>query len=1191
MRCTANALSNKLTHWEKMLYLKTSAIIVFVSMNALSATFNLPSSESDYPITQTVWEFHENPLRIANAIDIKTKNKIFNDGVFLIRNGKTILPMKANQENIITSKSGIEAVQTYQEGLIARHVITNENSILRWKIEFENTSSVELWFEPSLRFPVNINKETKYWDGIQVCAAMDGFRKTSAVSGAFPLTALYNSQNLLAIGTSPKISSSYLERGIDNKSRLYYATRMVLPPKQKNSFEFIVFASSGNFGYLDAVHGYYRCFTDNINPAKGVDPRLCSGRYTDTLQLGHYGGGINNVGKVLTAGGGYGGVEWGFTMYHRQGDWLGRKELWDFPLTAGEVKVLEKSKKAGRGDQSSQERYTEDRRLLFQNADLRGNIAMTFYLVDYIEKGLIEKYNMQKYVFPSEPGISEYRTAWGVDVGNGGHVFTWATPFETILRRDLPELINQNNIWAFGYDLFDDGEGMYVYRGETEHYLPGWSYDEEGKFIRRGIAFQHTGDFIHSLKKDGKTIGLWGNGGANSFMGFSQDAYMLEGRFPQYLIDGSRENTFLTQLRLLAGHKPIYIHMYSSGLDFSAFIDWTNMSPEDIRQAFKDFSQDLLASCWQYGTIPNVFLAHTYQTINRELPIFLEVTSRGYEPVPAITGNNRISRVRFGENLGAVIVLSNRQREKIKSSESLDSRYLGSELVLAVDFRGNQLDYLTRKGRLSFTADYEIMENKLINVPLALETTDDVKLNVSASRKAGLPQIIYSFQINTPDKFRAKLKFAPDHEFELATVILNGETVDIQKLNFQQGVNNLIITAKSSIFANSQAEYSAFNWKNCAIVIPHDATPRIQGLAAMLQDFIVGKLKVKSEITTHSSNKSANIILDCTPSGGARGISIQNNNILIHGTDDFDLQQIAWLWLRKMEYSDQRFKSDFIPVWGGGESGKKMIEKAQLVNIQKYNEATDKIVPWNGFKPKPASVQVTPIDINSLKKIQVPRLSVADSQAITSIDHPIWAKAAVVNDLKILSSKTDPTQKTEFKLFASNDSLYVAFKCNEGNMDRLKNEQTKRDSGIWHDDDVEIRLSPIDKDGPKSSYPYYVFLTNPRGTQTDILQIPSGINIRNEEVFIGANFGGQAKDAGATGLAWNGEWSVNTQISKNYWSGVFKIPLKTINGGNKQLWRLDLYRGEIPNIEHSSWSSYNHATVDQPELFGIMEIK
>lgn len=1141
-------------------------IFLFAAMLVLTSSALELTGRAEYPGVSAVWKFGDKPFRLQEIGGIGP----LDGAAFQLRNGKTILVCKPETEKISAQDGKIAVSQAYAGNIQADHLLFLDRGALRWRVELMNGSDQELWLEPTLRLQLKLSGSELYWNGYEEVPAAKAEARYNKLDETFPLTALTGEEYVVSLGMPPVVNTSYLERGIDRRSRMFLGTRTVLPPGEKNTFEFVLMVSRNNGGWRNAVQNYYRIFPENFRAADGVDPRLGSGRYTEALQLGHYGGGFHNGAKSLMAGAAHAGLEWGFGMFHRQGDFYGRRELWDFPMTAGEIKAMEKLRERGSGDRSTPDAYLKERADMFENADRRANVLLTFYLISYIEKGLIEKWGMEKYVFPEMDGIPAYRRAWGHSYGLVGHVFPWATPYEKLLRRDLAELVRDYDIRAFGYDCFTDGDFFNVYRGGLEYYLPGWSYDSEGKYIRRGLAYRHNADFIHTLKKDGFTVGLFGNTQPNFLYGFTPDAYMIEGRLAQHMT--AEGNQYVLRKRLFAGHKPLHLHMYTSSFNISDYLNWESMSPEDIRAAYQDFIRELISFCWRFGTIPSRQIIMSQKAIYRELPVFLEVTSRGWEPVSGISAAAGIDSARYGAGTGAVTVLSNRTRAPLTARIQFDSEYIGAGAALPVNYRGGEILAEAEAGSTGFEAAFALQENKLIQYPVLLDVPGKLKV---ASRKSGdAGHVRYEFKITPERAVSGKFAVAADHEFQIRGMTLNGREITGDMLQLQDGENTLIVDCRSGIFLSELSGYRDFPWTEA--VISSD-TPF---LAVMFQDFIKGRLKKDAA----AAGGNPNLIISAA--GGRRGISVEGGIMRVNGLDAFDAQQMIWTLFRHLEYNDPRFAPVFENNYGGSESMKKLLAKADLNQRPVEDAPAGRIIPWNSGGKAPAEKVRPEVDASKLPRLTIPRLQVTASEVTPESE--IWNKAATVPSFKLSKTLDNPTQATEVKIFTDGEAIYLKFVCHEENMDQIAVEQTRRDGSIWHDDDFEIRIAP-GVPAESATYPYYTLLFNPKGVQADILQAPKTAVIMNEEGMVGADYGQAARRA--TGLAWNGDWKVETELHARSWSGMVTIPLKTIDGIGKEYGRICLARYEKPNTEFSSWPPIEFSTVDQPALFAVWEIK
>jgi len=186
------------------------------------------------------------------------------------------------------------------------------------------------------------------------------------------------------------------------------------------------------------------------------------------------------------------------------------------------------------------------------------------------------------------------------------------------------------------------------------------------------------------------------------------------------------------------------------------------------------------------------------------------------------------------------------------------------------------------------------------------------------------------------------------------------------------------------------------------------------------------------------------------------------------------------------------------------------------------------------------------------------------------LDDPCWQRAGIADDFTNLASAVDPrpSQKTSVYLLHDEDSLYIAYRCFESDLDSVTAEKTVRDApGLWGDDCVELFLIPPDSAfpgiaivGPK----YYYLLVNSLGTQGDNV----GLNKVDQ---------------------WDGDWLVRSARESDAWTVEMSIPFAELDSGPRQgaPWRVNFPRSEKRLAENSSWSPLDLKFHDPPR-FGNM---
>lgn len=170
-----------------------------------------------------------------------------------------------------------------------------------------------------------------------------------------------------------------------------------------------------------------------------------------------------------------------------------------------------------------------------------------------------------------------------------------------------------------------------------------------------------------------------------------------------------------------------------------------------------------------------------------------------------------------------------------------------------------------------------------------------------------------------------------------------------------------------------------------------------------------------------------------------------------------------------------------------------------------------------------------------------------------------WKKCAVIDSFK--SPSAGSVQK-DTKVYAcyDNENLYVAFKCSDSNISKIKANCSSNDGPIWQDDCVELFI-----DTGLGDNTYYQLLVNSKAIKAEAISSGQGLSMNWE---------------------WNTDWKVGANTFDNYWIAEMLIPLKGFMHSNKiegQEIRISANREETEFKEKTGWpSGYFH----NPAEFG-----
>jgi hypothetical protein len=163
----------------------------------------------------------------------------------------------------------------------------------------------------------------------------------------------------------------------------------------------------------------------------------------------------------------------------------------------------------------------------------------------------------------------------------------------------------------------------------------------------------------------------------------------------------------------------------------------------------------------------------------------------------------------------------------------------------------------------------------------------------------------------------------------------------------------------------------------------------------------------------------------------------------------------------------------------------------------------------------------------------------------------------------------EPYYPTEAFLLWDDDNFYLAVKCYESQMDKIKISKTGRDGKVWEDDVVEIFIDPT-PDTPK----YYHLAVNPIGTLFDQ----------------------EASQKPPKYMEWDSDSQIATSITGDFWLIEMAIPLFDLVAEPPEVgseWKFNLHRKEQRREEYTYWSptyDRNYTWPHVPERFGTLRL-
>ena len=487
----------------------------------------------------------------------------------------------------------------------------------------------------------------------------------------FPLAAAYGATAGKAIGISPASVVSYLHSRLSSengKIRLSYTTHIVADSRKVQELSFIVFPFMPEFGWLNALEVYYQAYPEYFRPHPGVDRRISgvmgyflSAHKSRDLEI--------NSGRHFHLD-----LEWTYAPWVESGNWYTDRVDWiQGTHECTNYDALRKHRKC------TWEEYHEARVRQFRSGDRQA--AMFYYI---LPRAVNEKYGRQfpDSVFVDSLGRRQERGGLSQitsEAGKTTSVFAYGSGLSTLLEKELAEVVRNYKVSGFSFDMvnFHSNE----YNQAQLNFATGRDFDRNGKiFTPDSVLPIPFANYVHTLKRDGKTMGVFANFAFNRLV--AHTAFAVDGAMVECSPDIACD-AFKT-LRIMAGQKPLSFFGAFDQKYRNKAIRWDMVqTPRQRRELSFGLAQYMLFCCLRYGYTPmNWSFEYRDRTFfDPWLKIMLQLKKKGWRPVPAIKwvpADAELWCGRFGESGESMFTLTNPTRRKINVKASLFKSYLGA---------------------------------------------------------------------------------------------------------------------------------------------------------------------------------------------------------------------------------------------------------------------------------------------------------------------------------------------------------------------------------------------------------------------------------------------------------------------------------------------------------------------------------
>jgi hypothetical protein len=558
-------------------------------------------------------------------------------------------------------------------------VPSRSDAVKAWRFSLKNNSSQQRWLYLNWRVAFSSKSDlaqVHYWDGrAQAVQGKAIFGRKADKNDGLMMQAVYDQNDGIALALSPEQIVSQFSQSLEaanNQYVLHLQIPIVLDAGKSDVFPIEVYRFAPRYGYFDALQHYYSAHPAAFSARSNIDPRAAG---VGDGSLVRWKMAEGEAIATETARRFHVDWDWLYAPFKRTGDIYGREEFWNYETARPSDAWRDKGKTAAE--------YQPKRAAELQQLHRTGAIP-AFYTPSflYCEVNLAnEKYPGAIIRNADGSYYKLYTTPWVTGPDNDVMVYPWGNAFAAQSMADAKQLVAENDVPAFGYDVMFGGVR---FRGEGMKNSPRRAFDDKGEYVDTAVAMAKMADFTRSLKKNGRETGLVGNGPTPAFLATRSDSIMSE-QPPYHDISG-----FVT-LRYASGHKLITV--WNS---WRMNLRYDDMTPEQIRQAYRGAADFMYLTSFRYGTFPSPRWSLGVPKLMRALSTIKRVISQGWQAVPAVRSTQGelpayIWPARYGSGNGSFITIGNAAREAWQGEIAIDNDYLGATNFLFADSTGKPL--------------------------------------------------------------------------------------------------------------------------------------------------------------------------------------------------------------------------------------------------------------------------------------------------------------------------------------------------------------------------------------------------------------------------------------------------------------------------------------------------------------------
>jgi hypothetical protein len=582
------------------------------------------------------------------------------------------------------------------------------------------------------------------------------------------------------------------------------------------------------------------------------------------------------------------------------GDIVAWFELWDY----------KPARKFDKRRARPREEYLAWRRQAFADGERKCNIAMMFYIPSQIwcEETLARECYAD--ALTTDPKAKVYfDTPWCTGHDNELRVFPLGTSFAEQAYKDIRQVAEEVDLSGFAFDTAGDAVR---YIGPALPKLPCRAWDDRvGVYCTELVAIAKLMDFVHTLKKGGRTLAVVANPMANGTYAscFHCDSAMLEGT------PWGSERTLGDRLRWKMGQKTL---VWWEGYEAEDFVDPNTSKPEQLQAVYRGLADFTLLQSLRLGYVPPPAYTQGPKKLVSWLPAITECVQTGWQPVPAARAPEPLWASRYGRGLKTLIAVAHETGAPVSGEVVVENARISDGALLFSTYDGSALENRIVNGESVVRLDVPVRTPVLVRAQAEVVPASAVS-RAKVSAEIGISK--GTLKISLSGAGRANLRVRVPEDMRLAAITWNGaatkftETQGAAEFVAEMGAQDKMeVQFTSTIFSLADNALLDFPFvkdgkPNCAIVVSPNATETERLMAWRVQEYFrywygrATKPEATVVIPIQKADKPVEgpaVVLRIVTERAPR-VAMEAERLVIEAPNDGELKSVVFRTLRALD--------------------------------------------------------------------------------------------------------------------------------------------------------------------------------------------------------------------------------------------------------------------------------------------------